>query len=256
MAGRTHANAQSRDPKVETAGALARRRMPAGERREAILEAAAELFADQGFDASTRTLAGRLGITQAALYKHFDSKDAIVAALFERGSPPGDTIDWRGELSGEQPALEASLGALYARFVNGIRGTAMRLFVRAGLDGLGQPGRRGAALTGAILEPVVGALRCAAGLPSLADRPMQHEEREIAMGLHGAVVFLAVRKHVYRMPMPDDLSAHAHRLVRLWLPGALTEIQALHRRPREEAVPQLAPTGVRSRPGRADRRNR
>nr|WP_165928249.1 helix-turn-helix domain-containing protein [Rhizobium sullae] len=46
----------------------------------------AALFAEEGFGASTRRLASRLGVTQAALYKHFRSKDDIVAAAALFGS--------------------------------------------------------------------------------------------------------------------------------------------------------------------------
>ena len=50
--------------------------------RETILQAASQLFANQGFAAtSTRVIAAQVGITQPTLYFHFDSKDAIFRAL-------------------------------------------------------------------------------------------------------------------------------------------------------------------------------
>jgi len=52
--------------------------------RSEILEVAAELFGDRGYDAtSLREIAERLGITKAALYYHFRSKDDILRALVE-----------------------------------------------------------------------------------------------------------------------------------------------------------------------------
>jgi AcrR family transcriptional regulator len=52
--------------------------------RERILEAASELFTEQGYDAtSLREIADRLGFTKAALYYHFQSKDEILQALLE-----------------------------------------------------------------------------------------------------------------------------------------------------------------------------
>ena len=218
-----------------------RKRLTGDARRAAILAQAESLFAEDGFGASTRALAARLGVTQAALYKHFPNKDSIIAALFDERMTGGSAVDWRAGLAAPGDALAVRLGDLYAGFVNGITGASMRLFVRAGLDGYGQPARRGAVLTGRILEPVIAALRAEAALPALAERPLRHDERELAMALHGAVVFLAIRKHVYRMPMPDDLGDDARRLVRLWLPGALIELQQLHAVPDDAAVPQLAP---------------
>jgi AcrR family transcriptional regulator len=50
--------------------------------RERILDAALELFAERGYEAtSMREIAEQLGITKAALYYHFDSKVDIVRSL-------------------------------------------------------------------------------------------------------------------------------------------------------------------------------
>lgn len=51
---------------------------------EAILEAAAELLASRGGDASTNRIAARAGVSVGSLYQYFPNKEAIVAALFER----------------------------------------------------------------------------------------------------------------------------------------------------------------------------
>ncbi|MGK9169275.1 TetR/AcrR family transcriptional regulator [Inquilinus limosus] len=218
-----------------------RRRLRGNERRAKILAEAATLFAEEGFGASTRALAARLGITQAALYKHFSSKDEIVAALFEERAARWRKEDWRAALASGDAPLAERLGRLYAGYLGAITASSMRLFVRAGLEGYGQPGRRGAMLTAAILEPVIAALRKEAGLPDLASRPLQHEERELAMTLHGGLMFLAIRKHVYRMSLPDDLTELAMSQARLWLPGAIEEIRRLHARSPEHHLPQLTP---------------
>ncbi|MDR1131896.1 MAG: TetR/AcrR family transcriptional regulator [Oscillospiraceae bacterium] len=53
--------------------------------REQILLAALKLFAKDGYEAvSMRNIAGRLGITQGALYKHYTNKRAIFDAILER----------------------------------------------------------------------------------------------------------------------------------------------------------------------------
>ena len=52
--------------------------------RQRILDVASELFATQGYDAtSLREIADRMGFTKAALYYHFKSKDEILKALVE-----------------------------------------------------------------------------------------------------------------------------------------------------------------------------
>lgn len=53
--------------------------------RQRILDVAVELFTEQGYDkTSLREVAERLGVTKAALYYHFPSKQDIFAALAEQ----------------------------------------------------------------------------------------------------------------------------------------------------------------------------
>lgn len=62
-----------------------------GNTRERILEVALELFCEQGFvGTSMRDVGSRLHISAAALYYHFDNKDALLRALVD---PLLDEID-------------------------------------------------------------------------------------------------------------------------------------------------------------------
>jgi AcrR family transcriptional regulator len=51
---------------------------------EAIIDAAAELLSSSGRSVSTNQIARRAGVSIGSLYQYFPSRDAIVAALFER----------------------------------------------------------------------------------------------------------------------------------------------------------------------------
>jgi AcrR family transcriptional regulator len=52
--------------------------------RSRIQEVALELFGEQGYDkTSLREISERLGVTKAALYYHFKTKEEIVSSLFE-----------------------------------------------------------------------------------------------------------------------------------------------------------------------------
>jgi AcrR family transcriptional regulator len=54
-------------------------------RRDQILDAAMECFASAGFrGTTTREIASRVGLTEAALYRHFASKEALYAAIIAR----------------------------------------------------------------------------------------------------------------------------------------------------------------------------
>jgi len=66
-----------------------------GTRRE-ILDTAMRLFVDQGYDkTSLREIAESVGVTKAALYYHFRTKDDIVrAAMTDYYGTIGDVVDW------------------------------------------------------------------------------------------------------------------------------------------------------------------
>lgn len=56
-------------------------RVPTKQRKQQILDQAASMFADRGFHGvSVHDIGAACGISGPALYRHFDSKDAILAA--------------------------------------------------------------------------------------------------------------------------------------------------------------------------------
>jgi AcrR family transcriptional regulator len=62
-------------------------RLPAADRRESILVAAAERFAARGYDAtSLDEIAAEAGVTKPILYRHFGSKQDLYLALLARHS--------------------------------------------------------------------------------------------------------------------------------------------------------------------------
>jgi AcrR family transcriptional regulator len=59
-------------------------RLAACDRREAIMNAVREVFAEKGFDATTtRELAKAAGVSEALLYRHFPSKESLYTAMCE-----------------------------------------------------------------------------------------------------------------------------------------------------------------------------
>jgi AcrR family transcriptional regulator len=225
--------ARKRRPAGPTEGPAAeasatRRRLPPGAREANIVEAASALFAEVGFDAPTRELAKRLDVTQALLYRYFPSKQRLIERVLEHtfGRLQARAAD--PALRDHSRPLEARLIGFYQGYLARVSSTSMRLFVRVGLDGGDLARRFSVPLTELLLVPVIEELRHTAGLPGSDVRPLMRGERELAMALHGAVVFLAIRKHIYGMPMPDDLSDLVALQVGAYLPGALEELRRLH----------------------------
>ncbi|MDA8366090.1 MAG: TetR/AcrR family transcriptional regulator [Actinomycetota bacterium] len=112
-------------PRADRKPAAAPAPDPGGSRRDQILEVAAPLFAERGFHGvSIDDLGSALGLTGPALYRYFESKDAVLAALLVGISrslldggrvrveaavdPEGaldSLIDWHVSFALENPAL-------------------------------------------------------------------------------------------------------------------------------------------------------
>lgn len=98
--------------------------------RSRIQAVALELFAEQGYEkTSLREIAERLGVTKAALYYHFRTKDDIVASLFvDFATQVDEIIEWARE---HEPANEnrAEIVRRYAK-VLGESGSMIIAFVQ------------------------------------------------------------------------------------------------------------------------------
>jgi AcrR family transcriptional regulator len=126
---------------------LPARRKPAGrfhhpDLREALVRAAIQGVEEHGHVAlSLRALADRLGVTQPAVYRHFASKEALLAAVADRG------------LEGFEAAMSAALasrardpyaalaatGRTYVRYAHANPGWFRLQFSRLRVEALGKP---------------------------------------------------------------------------------------------------------------------
>ncbi|HKJ23861.1 MAG TPA: TetR/AcrR family transcriptional regulator [Myxococcota bacterium] len=71
----------------------ARKRATGADRREQILAEAMACFAELGFRGTTvRELASRVGLSEAALYRYFSSKESLYAAIIDRKMAAVDIV--------------------------------------------------------------------------------------------------------------------------------------------------------------------
>jgi AcrR family transcriptional regulator len=108
--------------------------------RARIQEIALDLFAEQGYDkTSLREIADRLGVTKAALYYHFKSKEEIVVATVEDFLADIDALVAWGE---QQPSSEEMRREVLRRYAAIVRRryASMRFFHQnpAGTHGTGR----------------------------------------------------------------------------------------------------------------------
>ncbi|MEV7043045.1 TetR family transcriptional regulator [Amycolatopsis sp. NPDC051061] len=105
------------------------RRRDSAATQRALLDAAAKLFAERGFDRTTvRDIAGQAGVNQALLFRYFGSKDALFEAVLAR--------DGREQLATTPPErlFSASLRSMLAP--EGPRNRTLEAYLRSsGSDG-------------------------------------------------------------------------------------------------------------------------
>jgi AcrR family transcriptional regulator len=91
---------------------------PRGDTRARIVDIALELFAEHGYEkTSLREIADRLGVTKAALYYHFRTKEDILAGIVDSMSAPmEEAIAW-GEQQAYSPAVRDEI---IRRFAEGM----------------------------------------------------------------------------------------------------------------------------------------
>jgi TetR/AcrR family transcriptional regulator len=81
------------------AKAAVRTHVPGDTRRQQILDAAAELFAQRGFaGTTTKRIASAAGTSETVLFRHFPTKDSLYAAILQHSVPVADLERWLEKL--------------------------------------------------------------------------------------------------------------------------------------------------------------
>jgi TetR/AcrR family transcriptional regulator len=79
--------------------ALSAGRMNAGDRRRQLLDAALELFSRKGFGgATTKEIAAAAGVTEAIIFRHFPSKQALYTAVLDSKAEACSHEEWLADI--------------------------------------------------------------------------------------------------------------------------------------------------------------
>ncbi len=193
-------------------------------RTEAILARAAELVAAEGLDRLTlQRLGAAMGIVPAALYRYFDSKDALVAALQRRavGVTHAAYLARTLEVAPSRKALPADQAALVELF------TAARFYLDLPVTHpdewllvatlLGDPrplvsddeARKAAPLIAAFLGDVRARVAAAAAAGALAPGDATLRTMVLWAALHGALALAKARRIAPSLPEPGVVGMDA-----------------------------------------------
>lgn len=114
--------------------------MNAGDRRRQLLDAALEVFSHKGFGgATTREIAAAAGVTEAIIFRHFPSKQALYRAVLDSKHESAGHQEW---LAGLQALMDGNddagvLRSLAARILEAYRTDARfeRILLFSALEG-------------------------------------------------------------------------------------------------------------------------
>lgn len=184
-----------------------RRRLPPDQRRQQIVDGAVAFFAQVGLDGKTRDLARHLGITQSLLFKYFANKDALIEAVYAQVYIDRLSPDWPRRLTDRSVPLRTRLLAFYTDYSKLIfEYEWMRIFMFSGLAGAELNRRYLEHMDSMILRPLLDEIRAASTRSITPDM-------EDLWNLHGGIVYIGIRQHIYRMPCPKDPSPAITRTV-------------------------------------------
>ncbi|QFT62034.1 TetR/AcrR family transcriptional regulator [Roseivivax sp. THAF30] len=174
-----------------------RRRLPPAERRQQIVDEAVRFFAEVGLEGKTRELAKRLGVTQSLLFNYFATKDDLIEAVYENVYIGRLSPDWPERLTDRDVALRDRLIAFYSEYSALIfEREWMRIFMFSGLAGASLNHRYLKHLGEVILRPIL------AETEALARGDIRPTMEDV-WNLHGGIVYIGIRQHIYRMPAPE-----------------------------------------------------
>lgn len=86
-------------PRAATASDSPTPRLSAPQRRDQLIEVAVDLFSRKGFNGTTtREIAAAAGVTEAVIFRHFETKEDLYTAIIDRRLNSPDAAKWVAEL--------------------------------------------------------------------------------------------------------------------------------------------------------------
>lgn len=182
-----------------------RKNMRSADREKLIVSEAARFFAECGFEGKTRELAKRMGVSHAVIYKHFESKDALIERVYDHVYVKRWNPEWELLILDRSLSLQDRMTQFYIAYADRVFDYDwVRIFVSSGLKSYGLTERYLYIIRTKIIRPAALELRQEFSSASDLD-PLSEEELELFWGLHGAVFYIAIRKFVYGEPLDIDV---------------------------------------------------
>lgn len=197
-----------------------------------ILEAAVDFFAEHGFEAQTRDLAARLGISQGLIFRYFKTKQVLVEQVYQKVFVQRWSKEWEAGLKDRDVPLQERLERFYLSYFQAVDESHwIRVSLYAGLSGSDIITQYIETHVNRLLKVIQREMRVHRGLSDrVTTDPL---EFELVWHLHSTFIYVLVRKYIHHQPVMEDKATLVARVVSTVLNGL----------PQETATPS-APASV------------
>jgi len=152
-------------------------------------------------------LAKRIGVTQPLLYRYFPNKESLIERVYQEVYLGRLKPEWTSLIMDRSLPLSDRLLDFYTQYQSAVSNYEwVRIFMFSGLKNVGINERYLAVLEERILRPICTELRAEHGFPDILQVPISSAEMELVWSLHGQFFYRAVRKWIYNLSTPDDVS--------------------------------------------------
>jgi AcrR family transcriptional regulator len=200
-----------------------KRRLPRDARKNEIVLAAVELFAEAGFDGSTREIAQRAGITQPLLYRYFPNKEGLIEAVYEKVYLDRWNAKWDDALLDQSKPVKARFQAFYEAYTQTIFDPVwLRISSFAALRNAQIHDWYNHVVQEMILKPLVRERRVELG--GSTEFLVSKEELEAPWLMHGALLEYGMRRYILNADVSQDTSTVISQALDMYL--LLSQAQA------------------------------
>ncbi len=197
-----------------------RRRLSPQEREHQIITGAIDFVSTNGLGFSTRDLANHLDISQALLFRYFQSKDDLLEKIYERVYLGRWNPEWEDMIRDRSLSVRERLKNYlldYAKVV--LQRDWVRIFMFSAFDNPVISQRYTSLLRRRIFEPILEEQLHALGLAECKTPQEKELALEMIWGFHSSIFYMGVREWVYKVPCGVPAEDVIRERVHIFLDG-------------------------------------
>jgi AcrR family transcriptional regulator len=197
-------------------------RLSPAARCEAIVSEAIIFFAEHGFEAQTRELAARIGVSQALIYRYFRTKENLIEEVYQRVYMSRWNVLWEKLLSDRRVPLEQRLREFYRSYLSTFDDYAwIRVSVYSGLRGNNLVSRYIDRVIERVVKVITLELRDECGLPEILPADIPKLDLELTWNMHSTIIYFLMRRYVFQKKPFDDNDAVVEQMIDQLFGGTL-----------------------------------